>query len=112
MIIAITAAAGGRRRSASRERPWSFPCTPVNEDRIWGAGGASRADPFERRGRFTTAPALDEADVTSDLNREEVQLRGRGYHVCGQLGIIPRTLRPERTLVASDRMARIDVKRK
>ena len=35
----------------------------------------------------------------------------RTHHCCGRLVIIPRAIRPdpERTLVASDRMARIDV---
>jgi hypothetical protein len=48
-------------------------------------------------------------DAAAEVNRQEARLVERGHHGCGQPGIIPRTLRPERTLVASDRKARIDV---
>jgi hypothetical protein len=55
---------------------------------------------------------VDAGDVTTEVNREDVRLVERGHHRRGRLGLIPRALRPdpERTLVARDRMARIDVK--
>jgi hypothetical protein len=50
-------------------------------------------------------------DIAAEVNREDATLE-RGHHGRGRLVIIPRALwpNPERTLVASDRMARIDVK--
>jgi hypothetical protein len=52
-------------------------------------------------------------DIAAEVNREEARLLERGHHHRGRLGIVPRALRPdpERTFVASDRMAQIDVNR-
>jgi hypothetical protein len=47
-------------------------------------------------------------DVPAEVNGQETRLLDRGHHRCGRLA---RAVRPdpERTLVANDRMARIDV---
>jgi hypothetical protein len=62
------------------------------------------------RRRATPSGASLPGSATTPPLRGRASLLGRGYHRCGRLGIVPRALRPdpERTLVASDRMARFE----
>jgi hypothetical protein len=68
-------------------------------------------DSARSSGRIGSVRPLDAGDVTTEVNRKDARLVERGHHGRGRLGIIPRGLRPEpeRTLVASDRAARLDV---
>jgi hypothetical protein len=73
------------------------------------------AGPCERRSPVHDCAIrpLDAGDLTAEVNRPEVPLLKRGHYGRGRPGMHPRGLRPdpERRLVASDRMARIDVER-
>ncbi len=66
-----------------------------------------------RQRRLPSKAVISDAGVVAEeVNRKEARLLERGHHRCGRPRVFAGRLRPDpkRTLVASDRMARIDVK--